>query len=254
MGEIARLHLRQLLGGRRVWLLAGFVTLPVLLTLSIRIVAGLPVGDFTDALHPAAVYLFLLYPQAVCMLLALLDGALALSIELEGRTLTYLFTRPVPKWKIVMAKYIAGTAATTPLVVGSLLLSMVIVEFPGGVRWTAALFACTVASLAAYNAIYALIGALVPRRAMVLCMLYSGIVEFALSFAPLTINHATASYFLRSLAFAISGLPLPPEAGPFLGGTEILPAVFGLIAVTGTALAAAMIVVTRREFVMIEPV
>jgi len=79
-----------------------------------------------------AVYLFLLYPQAVCLLLALFYGTSVLGDELDGKTLTYLFTRPLPRWHFVLGKYLGigpGAAGPTAL---SLLAAWLIAGAPGG--------------------------------------------------------------------------------------------------------------------------
>ena len=77
-------------------------------------------------------YLFLLYPQTLCLLLALLYGASIPGSELEGRTLTYLFTRPIARWRVVVGKYLAIVAAMLPPMLGSLVIAWFLLGQPGG--------------------------------------------------------------------------------------------------------------------------
>ena len=57
----------------------------------------------------------------------------------------------------------------------------------------------SVLSAMAYSALYLMIGAMFPRRAMVFCVFYTGLVEVVLSLLPAIINRLTIQYRLRSL-------------------------------------------------------
>ena len=100
MGIIARHQLRQMLGQRRLWLLGVFLLLPVVVSLLTR-------GQGQPSEHAAM--LFVMYPQAVCVLLSLLYGTAVISSEMESQTLTYLFVRPIPRWHVIVGKYVAIT-------------------------------------------------------------------------------------------------------------------------------------------------
>jgi hypothetical protein len=55
-------------------------------------------------------------------------------------------------------------------------------------------------SCPAYAAIYLLLGVLLPRRAMVVAVAYTLILELVISFVPAVINKITVQYRLRALA------------------------------------------------------
>src|SRR5262249_7365720 len=81
-----------------------------------------------------AIYLFFLYPQGICMLLALFWGSSLLGNELDNKTLTYLFTRPIARWRIVLGKYFAIITGRVPVTAVSVLASWLLLERPGGMR------------------------------------------------------------------------------------------------------------------------
>ena len=85
MNALFGLTLRQILGGMRVWLLLLFLGLPVLL-LAIVLSAG-GFRFFHDPEVTRGIYYFLLYPQALCILAALLYGSSLLAADIEGKTL-----------------------------------------------------------------------------------------------------------------------------------------------------------------------
>lgn len=57
----------------------------------------------------------------------------------------------------------------------------------------------SVLSAMSYAALYLMIGAIFPKRAMVFCVFYTGLVEVILSLIPAIINRLTIQYRLRSL-------------------------------------------------------
>lgn len=63
--------------------------------------------------------------------------------------------------------------------------------------WTMLRLSCL--SAMSYAALYLLIGAVFPRRAMVFCVAYTALVEVVLSLIPAIINRLTIQYRLRSL-------------------------------------------------------
>jgi ABC-type transport system involved in multi-copper enzyme maturation permease subunit len=249
MIEILRLQVRQILGGRKVWLVGFFLTAPVLLTAVIALWGAIPPDARPD---PRLIYLFVLYPQALGILLALLYGASVLGNEIEGKTLTYLFTRPVGKWRVILGKYLAIVAILVPAILSSLLASWLLLGAPGGLRYLVGFVACTSASVCAYNAVFLIFGVAFPRRALVVCLLYAGSFEFLVSFVPAVINTVTVNYYLRSLTVRIVGLEIPSEAARVVGEASLAGSGAALGAITALALALACLVASRREYLMSE--
>lgn len=215
-------------------------------------------NEFADALQQldrpwatlTAGFLFLLFPQTICLLLALLYGASIPGAELEGRTLTYLFTRPVARWRIVLGKYLAITAAMLPPTVLSITVAWLVLGQPGGIALLAALVGATAGALLCYGAIFILFGFLAPRRAMVLALLYGVIFEFVLSMVPAMVNTATVTYYLRSLVVEALQLDLPAKLARVVGGASLTTSLCVLLLMIVVPLALASRLAARREYVI----
>lgn len=195
-----------------------------------------------------SVYLFLLYPQVMCLLIALFYGTSVLGHELEGKTLTYLFTRPLPRWKIVVGKYLGVVAALIPAATISLIGSASLLGVSG--THVTAILAGAVGALLAYSAVFILIGFLIPRRAMIVGLLYGIIFEFVLSFAPAIVNEATVTYYLRSLVTGLLDLEIPQEIARIVGGVTVWGAIGGLATIITVCLFLASWLAAQREYVI----
>lgn len=109
---IARLPLihvtvRGVLGRRRIWLMILLAALPVGVALIIRLSGGHPnVETILDTL----------VVRTVMPLLALVLGTSVLGSELEDGTAVYLMVKPVPRWRILLAKMAVAAGITVALV------------------------------------------------------------------------------------------------------------------------------------------
>src|SRR5262245_53629855 len=130
MLAVARLQLRQLLSNRKALALALFLAFPAGVSLLLRLSAG---GEIDDQAG-MSVFLFVLFPQVTSELLALLFASTLIANEMEGQTIVYLFTRPLAKWRVVVAKFAVVAAVLTTAITASLLVSLAILGFPGGPR------------------------------------------------------------------------------------------------------------------------
>ena len=206
-------------------------------------------GDLTLATI-CAIYLFMLYPQAICLLLALFYGTSVLGSELDGKTLTYLFVRPLPRWKFVVGKYLGIVTALAVPANFSLLASWVILGAEGGLALFGGMLLGTIGALIAYNAVFIFFGFLLPRRAMITALLYGLIFELVLSFVPALVNQFTITYYLRSLVVEILDLEVPHEIARIVGGASIPGALLALTAIVGVTLALSSILASRREYLV----
>jgi ABC-type transport system involved in multi-copper enzyme maturation permease subunit len=207
-------------------------------------------SDVPDLDTVCAIYLFLLYPQAICLLLALFYGTSVLGEELDGKTLTYLFTRPLRRSRFVVGKYLGIVAALVPPTGLSLLASWLLLEAPGGVMLFAAVLVGTVGALLAYNALFVLFGFLIPRRAMIVALLYGVSFELILSFLPALVNEFTVTYYLRSLVVAMLDLEIPREITRMVGSASAPTAVLALAGIVVGSLMVASLLAARREYVV----
>jgi ABC-2 type transport system permease protein len=259
VSALLALSLRQMLDGRRVWLLGLLLSLPVLLLLAVRLASGFSAPpEHADLIQ--AIFLYLLYPQSMVILVALLYGSSLLAAEIEGKTLVYLITRALPRWKVLLAKVLSTALAVAAASLASATLGFAVAGLPLGARLWGALAASTVAASFVYTAIFALLGLVAPRRAIPIGLIYAFLVELLLALVPALVNEATASYYLRSLAFQIAELPVErlgssAESATLLrifGGADLGQSLVALACITAVALGASALLMHRREWPLSE--
>jgi ABC-2 type transport system permease protein len=105
---IVGVTLRALVDRRRTWLMLLVASLPILLTIVIRVAGGRP---------GAPQILDTLMIRTVMPLIALVFGTAALGAELEDGTAVYLLAKPVRRWRIVLAKAVVAAGLTLLVVV-----------------------------------------------------------------------------------------------------------------------------------------
>ena len=136
--------------------------------------------------------IWLLYLRFVVPVLGAFYGTSLMSDEVEDRTITYLFTRPVPRGAVIIGKYLAYLACTALVVLPSVTaVYLLITPVSGGsiggtfpqLLTDLGLLAL---GLAVYGAVFALIGALVPRPLVAGLVLIFGWEQVALAGARLS--------------------------------------------------------------------
>ena len=121
---IFSLSLRQLFSQRRTLLLSLLPLVPLLVAIIFRITADVsdePREFVADGLFSTVIIGFLL------PMIALVFGTTTLGQEFEDGTAVYLLTKPIPRWKIVVAKIAAAWLATSTIVLVCLLSSGLVV-------------------------------------------------------------------------------------------------------------------------------
>ena len=86
-----------------------------------------------DDRHMSGIYIFTniimaFYLQFLILILALFFGTSVCSEELEGKTLTYLTTRPLPKMAIILGKYAAYTLLTIAMTLIGVVICFIILN------------------------------------------------------------------------------------------------------------------------------
>lgn len=253
MNGLLVLTIRQMLGGKKFWLLGLFLSLPVLLLFAVLLAEGF--GDNEKAEEAAfSIFLYVLYPQVLCSLASLIYGASLLAGEIEDKTLVYLFTRAQPRWRILVGKYLATAFVLSCMIATSMSLSFVLAGMPVGANLWYSLLATVFAACFCYTAIFALLGIALPRRAITLGLIYAVVVEFFLSLVPALVNEITASYYLRALAYHIADIELPEEVMIVIGDASASTAVAAVIAIPALAMLLSAVIIHRREWPLTEGV
>lgn len=158
------------------------------------------------------VMLFLLIPQVVTVLGLLLWATPIVHSELEAQTWVYSVVRPGARRAVLLGKYCIAVlwAFSSACVAVTFAIPFASVTHPFQ-TWGVLCF-LNLISAVSYAALFATIGTLMQKRAMVTAFLYGIFVEAILSTLPATINQLTVSFRLRSILFQSLDLKLDVAA------------------------------------------
>ena len=201
----------------------------------------------------AAIALFILIPQVLCLMGLLLWATPVIHTELEGRTWAYLAYRPAGKGSVLVGKYLNAAVWTALTALLSLSVSMAIVRPEvealrvGGVIAALTLLACF-----SYGALYVFLGVVFLRRAMVAAVAYTFLSEVALSWIPATVHHFTVQYHLRCLGMKWMGWTSLTGQAEFderllFSAAPAWQHLLILLVFTAVLLGAAVLILRRRE-------
>jgi ABC-2 type transport system permease protein len=195
------LTVRQHLHGRRWMVLAALFLLPAGLSVLIRATAP----EF-PAIAIEFIVAFMLIPQALLPLVALVYASGIIQDEQEEQTLTYLLVRPISRWALYLVKLLATLSTTIVLTAVFTILTYVTVYIGKDVSAGDVTRRCLTAvaihglSVGAYCCLFGLIG-LYTRRALVAGILYSAVIEGLLANLPFGLRFVTVIYYARVAAY-----------------------------------------------------
>lgn len=195
------LTLRQHLHGRRWIAVALLFLIPVGMAIIIR---------STNSEVPSRmlefVLLWILVPQALLPLVALLYASGIIQDEQEEQTITYLLIRPINKWLLYTVKMAAAWTTTATLVTVLAVLTYAAIYSGTGADLPTVSLRCVKAaailSLAAttYCSIFGAMS-LVTKRTLIVGIMYTALVEGVLASLPLSVRLVTVIYYLRLIAY-----------------------------------------------------
>lgn len=200
-GILFRAHLVRTLRTRRCLVATLLCLFPVGVAGLIAIVSSFE-GPPPQDLHVALLWNMLV--QIITPLVALSYGSAVIAEEIEDRTITYLFTRPLERAAILVGRWLA---ALVPLLL-ALTLSIVTVQAilaglgteegdwqPAGFERD--LLVTALLGGAVYSALFAAAGALF-KRPVLIGLGYTFVYELLLGNLPGSNQKATVQYYLRS--------------------------------------------------------
>jgi ABC-2 type transport system permease protein len=227
--RIFDLSLGQMLWSRRSVFLAVLVGGPVLMAAMVRVaatleLAALPRINGARIGGPAlfGVMIWLLYIRFIVPVLGVFYGTALIADEIEDRTITYLFARPIPRSSVLLGKYLSYLACTVLLVLPSVVLVYFLVVPLGGAGIGSAFpslladLGMLAAGLASYGALFALVGARLKRPLVIGLMFAFGWEPGVLLF-PGYLKRATVAFYLQALV---------PHAIPQDSAVSVLMQVF----------------------------
>jgi ABC-2 type transport system permease protein len=166
---VAWLTWRQLFARRRAWLAGAIAVIPFLLTFIYRLSSSDMEGDRITFLMTTNRELVL---SVLLPLAALVFGTTAFGTEVDDGTIVYALVKPLPRWPVVLVKYLIAVGITVAVVGASIFLawwSLRNAELPWRFFW--GFLAAVLAGSAIYCAAFIYLG-LVTRRALIFGLLY----------------------------------------------------------------------------------
>src|SRR5688572_9729747 len=256
------LSLGEMLWSRRTIFMAMVVGGPVLLAIVARIVQASGIaplrvnGVRVDAASMFGMMIWVLFLRFIVPVLGVFYGTSLIADEVEDKTITYLFTRPVCRGAVFLGKYFAYLLCTTLVVLpGVMVVYFLLVplrEIPASFVWLLTDLGILAAGIAAYGALFGLVGAVLKRPLVVGLVFAFGWEQLAM-LMPGYLRRFTVAYYLQALV---------PHAMPAEGGVATLlqtvfqetpsapMAILMLAVITGGSLLLGVRTVERREYVL----
>jgi ABC-2 type transport system permease protein len=193
-------------GKTRVFVLLGLI--PVVLAVLVRIIMH---GRSADVAAVFSEILMVFFLTFYVVILSLFYGTSICAEELENRTLTYLFTRPLSKTGIFLGKYAAYAAVMVIMVTVSLGFSFFIMNghrFADPNLYLTFLRYAGVLSLGilAYTALFAFLGVFL-KKAILVGLLFGFGWENVIQYFPGSTQRFSLVHYMKSL------LPHRPSGG-----------------------------------------
>jgi ABC-2 type transport system permease protein len=256
------LSLSEMLWSRRTIFMALVVGAPVLIALFLRLLdaLGAPVFQVNGSQMAGpgifGLMIWVFYLRFTVPVLGVFYGTSLMADEVEDKTITYLFTRPIRRGAVLVGKYIAYLACTVFVVLPSIVVVYLLIvplrgslgsSFPDLLKDLVLLGI----GLAVYGAVFAFIGAAFKRPLLIGLVFIFGWEQAALAF-PGYLRRFTVAYYLQALV---------PHAMPNDGIMGLIQAIFretpslatsliALFVILAVFLAWAAWTVERREYVL----
>jgi ABC-type transport system involved in multi-copper enzyme maturation permease subunit len=203
------LSLNQMLWSKRTIFMVLVVGLPVVLAVAIRLLVAL--GAPTPRMQSHVVtgpiifglMIWAFFIRFSVPVLAVFYGTSLIADEVEDKTITYLFTRPIPRASVLLGKYLAYLVCTICVVLPSVVLVWMLVVPVGG-RLGAGFpdllkdLGLLAVGLAVYGSLFALAGAALRRPLLSGLIFVFGWEGLAMAL-PGDFKHLTVAYYLQGL-------------------------------------------------------
>lgn len=209
--RIFDLSVGQMLWSRRTVFLALVVGSPVALAIMLRVVQAVGLGDLrlgggrvVSGASVFGLFIWLLYLRFIVPVLGVFYGTSLIADEVDDKTITYLFTRPIARGAVLVGKYLAYLVVTALVVLPSVMIVFFLVVPLGGSA-LAGSFPSLVKDLgilglglAVYGAVFAWIGAQI-KHPLVIGLVFAFGWEQAILVVPGYLRRFTVAYYLQGL-------------------------------------------------------
>ena len=261
------LSLSEMLWSRRTIFMALIVAAPILISLFLRLLVGLGLPIFEDGrtggppirLTGPAIFgmmIWGMYLRFIVPVLGLFYGTSLIADEVEDKTITYLFTRPIPRGAVLVGKYLAYLACTGFVVLPSVaLVYMLVVPMRGslGAAFPDLLKDLLLLGLglAVYGAVFAFVGAKF-KRPLLIGLVFVFVWEQIVLAVPGYLKQFTVMFYLQAIvphAMPADGF-LSLAQGLFRQTPSLPVSLMWLAIIWAAALWLATRIVARREYVL----
>ena len=254
--------LSQMLWSRRTIFMLLVVGVPVILATVVRLIdamSGSAMQVNGVAMDGPAIFgmmIWMFFVRFSVPVLSIFYGTSLIADEVEDKTITFLFTRPIPRGAVLVGKYLAFLASTLIVVLPSVMLVwMLVVPIRGtlGASFIPLVkdLLILAAGFAVYGAFFAFIGAKFKRPLMIALFFVFAWENAALLF-PGYMRRFTIAHYLQGLV---------PHAMPsdstvsliqsvFQETPTLATSIFWLAVIWAVFLWLAARVVERREYVL----
>ena len=267
--RIFDLSLSEMLWSRRTIFMLLVVGAPVLIALFLRVLVflGAPLmeeghiqnqGQSVRMTGPAifGLMIWVFYLRFTVPVLGVFYGTSLMADEVEDKTITYLFTRPIRRGAVLIGKYLAYLGCTIFVVLPSVMLVYLLVVPMQGTLGGSFIdllkdLALLALGLAVYGALFAFIGAKFKRPLLIGLVFIFGWEQAALAF-PGYLKQFTIAYYLQAMvphAMPNDGV-VSLIQGIFRESPGMLASLFWLAVIWAVFLGLAAWIVERREYVL----
>jgi ABC-type Na+ efflux pump permease subunit len=175
--------------------------------------------------------IWVLFIRFTIPMLGVFYGTSLIADEVDDKTLTYLFTRPVQRGAVLVGKYLAYLVCTVLVVLPSVMvvyfLIVPLAEISSSFRLLLVDLGIMALGLAAYGALFALVGTILKRPLVAGLVFAFGWEQMAM-LVPGYLRRFTLAYYLQGLV---------PHAMPSDGVASLIQAVFAETPTAMTCLA-----------------
>lgn len=220
------LSLGEMLWSRRTIFMALVVGGPVLLAIIVRTLdmfgmSALRVnGQRVVGFGIFGVMIWVLFLRFIIPVLGVFYGTALMADEVEDKTITYLFTRPIPRGAVLVGKYLAYLVCTTLVVLPSVMLVYFLLvpfaELPKTFISLVTDMSLLALGLAVYGGVFAFVGAYF-KRPLVIGLIFAFGWEQVTMALPGYLKQFTIAYYLQALV---------PHAMPSDGVASLLQGMF----------------------------
>src|SRR6185503_12110976 len=256
------LSIGEMLWSRRTVFMGLVVGVPVVIACLLRALfeLGAPVISVNNSTMTGplmfGLILWLLYIRFIVPVLGVVYGTSLIADEVEDKTITYLFSRPIPRGAVLMGKYIAYLVCTVFVVLPSIALVWMLVvpingslgpSFPDLLKDLGLL----ALGLAAYGAVFAVAGAAL-KRPLLIGLLYVLGWEPLVMLIPGYLKRLSVAYYLQGLVPQAmpSNSPLSLIQEVFREFPSLTQSLVWIGVIIAVSLWYAARTVTRREYVL----